>query len=211
MPAIDHLVYAAPDLVAGVRRIEDLTGAQAVSGGSHPGLGTHNALLGFDAATYLEIIGIDPDQPDPAWGRPFGLVAGGAPKLVAYAIHPVGGESLEDLVATLAALGFDPGEVVSMSRHTPDGQELDWRLTFPGDPASSGDGALPFAIDWGPTPSPAATLPSVGSLEAVHIRHPDRRVRAAIDALDLGHVDVCGGPVELVAVVDTSTGPVEIS
>ncbi|MFA9564189.1 MAG: VOC family protein [Acidimicrobiales bacterium] len=209
MPAIDHLVYASPDLDEGVHRIEQFVGGRAIAGGAHPGLGTRNALLGFDATAYFEIIGIDPEQSDPAWGRPFGLEPGGEPKLVAYAIHPVGGESLEDLVATLTALGFDPGEVVSMSRRTPEGQELNWRLTFPRDPASSGDGALPFAIDWGPTPSPAASLPSMGSLDAVRIQHPDARVRDAIDALDLG-IQVGDGPLELIAVVDTPTSRVEI-
>jgi len=209
MPAIDHLVYASPDLDDGVQRIERLTGARAVAGGVHDGLGTHNALLGFDSATYFEIIGIDPDQPEPEWGRPFGLVADAAPQLVAYAAHPVDRESLEDVVATMAGLGFDPGDVVSMSRRTPEGQELNWRLTLPGDPASSGDGALPFVIDWGRTPSPAASLPSMGSLDSLRVQHPDDRVRRAVGSLGLG-VDAVDGPVGLSAVVRTPAGRVEI-
>jgi hypothetical protein len=209
MPAIDHLVYASPDLDDGVQHIERLTGARAVAGGVHDGLGTHNALLGFDSATYFEIIGIDPDQPEPEWGRPFGLVADAAPKLVAYAAHPVDRESLEGVVATMAKLGFDPGDAVSMSRRTPDGREINWRLTFPSDPAASGDGSLPFVIDWGRTPSPALSLPSMGSLDSLRVRHPDADVRDAVAALGLG-IDTVQGPPGLVAVVHTPAGPVEI-
>lgn len=210
MPAIDHLVYASPDLDEGIRHIEQLAGARAVSGGNHPGLGSRNALLGFDADTYFEIIGIDPDQPEPEWGRPFALRDGASPGLVAYAVHPVGGESLEDVVGAMGSLGFHPGEIVPMRRRTPDGSEITWRLTVPGDPEMSAGGAVPFAIDWGRTPSPAGPLPSIGALRSLRIHHPEQRVRTAVRALGIG-VDVGDGPAALVAVVSTPSGVVEIS
>ena len=34
---IDHLVYATPDLTAGVKQIEALLGIHATPGGQHPG------------------------------------------------------------------------------------------------------------------------------------------------------------------------------
>ena len=43
MPELDHLIFAAADLDTGVAHIEELTGATAVPGGPHPGVGTHNA------------------------------------------------------------------------------------------------------------------------------------------------------------------------
>ncbi len=42
-------------------------------GGSHEGMGTVNFLIGLGAGAYLEIIGPDPDQPQPVGGRWFGI------------------------------------------------------------------------------------------------------------------------------------------
>ncbi|MDH4170782.1 MAG: VOC family protein, partial [Acidimicrobiia bacterium] len=151
MPAIDHLVYASPDLAEGIARIEALTRVRPQEGGVHPGVGTRNALVGLGDDCYLEVVGIDPDQPAPDFGRPFGIDDRQDPGLVAWAIHPTRGESLADVAGRLRASGFDPGEPVTMSRTTPAGEELNWRLTFP----IAGVGALPFVIDWGDTESPA--------------------------------------------------------
>jgi hypothetical protein len=44
-----------------------------VIGGRHLGFGTRNALVRLGECTYLEIVGIDPDQAMPADSRLFGL------------------------------------------------------------------------------------------------------------------------------------------
>ena len=49
--AIDHLVYAVPDLAAAVADIEERTGVAPVPGGAHVGRGTYNALLRADTTT----------------------------------------------------------------------------------------------------------------------------------------------------------------
>ena len=133
MAELDHIVYACRDVADGSRYIEELTGAIAVVGGQHVGRGTHNALLTFDDHTYFEIIGIDPSQPEPNRPRGFGLDELGAPKLVAYAIHTVGDETLLDLGETVRSAGFDPGVSLAMSREKPDGELLEWELTTGGD------------------------------------------------------------------------------
>lgn len=208
MPELDHLIFAARDIADGIARIEAHTGVQAMRGGPHVGLGTHNALLTFDARTYFEIIAIDPDQPEPPHSRPFGLDRIEAPVLAGYAIHPTGDETMADVVELMKAAGFDPGPVAGMSRERPDGRLISWQLTRGGDRAEHSDGldvVLPFAIDWGDEPSPAVSLPSMGSLVELTVSHSDPTVLAMVSALDLG-ITVTEGPVGLQATVAPSAG-----
>ena len=103
---IDHLIYAAPDLTAAVADLEDRFGVRAQAGGSHTGLGTHNALLALGPRTYLEIIAPDPGQPAPPGPRPFGLddLARGA--LVGWALAC---DDIDQAVAEAQSQGYDPG------------------------------------------------------------------------------------------------------
>ncbi len=212
MAELDHLVFACRDVDEGSRIIEELTGATAVVGGPHVGRGTHNTLLTFDDRTYFEIIGVDPDQPEPKQPRGFGIDELDRPKLVGYAIHPLGDETLDGLAAVMRSAGFDPGTHVAMSRQKPEGELLEWELTTGGDTAHGLDGALPFAIDWLGKPSPAATLPSMGQLVKLSIRHPDARVGGALVALGLADsVDFSEGPAQLTATIETPNGTVTLS
>ena len=156
MTLLDHLVVAVPDLAAAVDKFEASTGVRPEFGGAHEGRGTHNALISLGSA-YLEIIAPDPNQPDPEGPRPFGIDNITAPTLVTYAVHPAPGQSIDDVVAETRSRGHDPGDPIGMHRVRPDGERLDWRLTFP-DPRV-GSGVVPFVIDWGTTISPAATAP----------------------------------------------------
>lgn len=211
MAELDHIVFACRDLAEGTRIIGDLTGAVPVVGGPHVGRGTRNTLLTFDDRTYFEIIGIDPDQPEPERARGFGLDDLEAPKLVAYAIHPVDDETLEGLAAIVRDGGFDPGEWMAMSRQKPDGELLEWELTAGGDTGFRLDGAIPFAIDWLGKPSPATTLPSMGSLVQLSVQHPDDRVGAVLAGLGLSKVAFSQGPAALSATIETATGTIELS
>ena len=227
MPAIDHLVYAVPDLDEGVAAIAALTGVEAVAGGSHPGAGTRNALLSFDgsadssadysadSSAYFEIISIDPDQADHRGPRPFGVDGERPSRMASFAVHPVGGETIDSVAEVMRSAGYDPGPVAAMSRRRPDGVEISWRLTRAVDaplgranPAS--DGVIPFVIDWGDTPTPARSAPRLGRLTEFRIAHPDPAVVDLARALDLrladGPVNVSTGDRSIVAVIELADG-----
>ncbi|WP_327085082.1 VOC family protein [Nonomuraea sp. NBC_01738] len=144
---MDHLVYATPDLAPTVAEVERLLGVKPAEGGRHVGLGTRNHLLGLGGRSYLEIIGPDPEQPHPGAPRPFGIDTLDAPRLVAWAVEP---DDLDATVAASRARGYDPGTPFAMSRRTPSGDLLEWRLAFAAEP----DPVIPFLIDWGTTPHP---------------------------------------------------------
>jgi hypothetical protein len=212
---LDHLVFAAPDLAAAVAQFTELTGVAPVPGGRHPGRGTANYLVGFGGAHrdgYLEIIGPDPDQPDPPRPRPFRIDQLTEPRLVTWAIHP---GDLDGCVAAAREWGYDPGPAREMSRATPDGELLRWRLTEAnlGDP---GAGLVPFLIDWGDTvPPPRRGLPEVALRELTATHPRPEAVRAALDALAAGlstRLPVRPGHrVALAAVLDGRQGPVTLS
>ena len=216
-PTLDHLVFGAPVLAAAVDAVHALTGVRPVEGGRHVGLGTRNHLLGLGGSAYLEVIGPDPDQPEPPQPRPFGIDALTSPRLLTWAVHP---PDLDAAVARARRRGQDPGPVRAMSRRTPSGELLEWRLTVPadGDGPGPGEGSgadggavrlLPFLIDWGSTRHPTASgLPAVPLL-ALTARHADPAVlRAGLDALGV-ELSVRAGPgAELAAVLAGPSGPV---
>ena len=212
-PTLDHLVYATPDLARSVAEFRDATGVEPAAGGRHLGRGTRNYLVGLahpDGAasnSYLEIIGPDPEHP-PESGvvPPFGVADLREPRLVTWAVHP--GDVTEAARATAAA-GADLGPVLPMSRRTPDGRLLQWRLATSW-PAPL-DGIVPFLIDWGDTPHPASDpdLPSVilDSLVGTHPNPP--AVQAVLGSLGV-RLQLDAGPVGLTAVLRTPRGAVQL-
>ncbi len=157
MAVIDHLVLAVPDLDEAIDAFEREHGVRPAVGGRHEGLGTHNALVSF-GDSYLELIAPDPTQPDPTGPRPFGIDDIEQPTLVTWAARPdtAAGESIDTLTAACREVGYDPGQAIAMSRRTPAGNMLRWRLTLA---TMAHDGLIPFLIDWGDTPHPADTTP----------------------------------------------------
>ena len=192
LQAVDHLVYASPDLYAGIDQIEQSLGVRAIPGGRHLAWGTRNALLSLGEMTYLEIIAPDLELPIPVRGRPFGIDTLSAPRLVTWAVK---GTNLDQIVETARNLGLDLGEVSSGSRLQADGTRLEWMLTDLYMPRM--DGVIPFFIDWGASPHPAACLPKVCNLIALHLGHPQaERIQNIIANLGLDiQVEMASEPV----------------
>ena len=152
---LDHVVIAGPDLAALVAWFADRTGVEAEPGGVHP-TGTANALVAFTVdgvrgPRYLELIGPDPARVDRAVPTRFGIAELTAPRVVTYAVHPAG---IADVAARARDAGEDPGPVADLSRRTPAGALLEWRLTHPRGARPD----VPFLIDWGSTPDPGTTI-----------------------------------------------------
>lgn len=214
---LDHVVVAAPTLDAGEAWLSaKLGGVHLQPGGAHPGFGTHNRLLRLGGGAYLELIAPDPAQPDPAAPRqrPFHLddaatraAIARRPRLVHAVFRCV------DLDGAVAAVGWDTGTPVAMSRGT-----LQWRISVRGGRmpalrgAAAGDGGLvgvlPTLIAWGDTPSPAHTLAPRGvTLRRLRVGAPPAEF-AALAGLDRDpRITLRGTPVPMLGVeLDTPAG-----
>ena len=203
---VDHIVYATPDLRLGIDTAEKLFGVRATPGGQHPGLGTRNALIAVGPASYLEIIGPDPDQPKPAGGRRFGIDDLKAPHLLTWVAK---GTSLEKFAANAKAHGVDLGAVVPGTRKRPDGLVLSWTYTDPR--VVLADRLVPYFIDWGSSPHPSATAAKGVTLVSLRAEHPDAaRVQSMLKRLGLGLAVTPGPKPSLIATFDSPKGKVEL-
>ncbi|MEM6646872.1 MAG: VOC family protein [Bacteroidota bacterium] len=161
---LDHIIFAAPTLEAGMNAIEQQLGMRPVYGGQHHGRGTHNALLGLGQTCYLEVIAPDPSQPEvprPLW---MGVDQVTAPGLIGWAVRTA---DLNAFCAAALAAGWPVGLIADGERRTADGHLLRWCLTEPS--TNLADGVFPFAIDWGATPHPGGRLPQLGEVERIEV------------------------------------------
>ena len=208
---IDHLVYASDDLPRASAAVADLLGVAPTPGGHHVGHGTYNELLGLGDATYLEVIGPDPEQPAPDGPRPFGIDGLARPVLVAWCVRPT--RPLGEIIDEARAGGIELGDVAAMSRRRPDGVLLEWTLTFPQLNGRFGM-ALPFMIDWGASSHPTDALPAVVELLGLEVTHPDSQsVRTAFDIIGITNgVELRQGPQPaLRATIATMAGEVTLA
>lgn len=177
--ALDHIVWAVPDLDAGIRTIADLTGVEPVSGGKAPGREqSHNALISLGDGAYLEIF-----SPARAGGGRWGkLIEDGQPRIVSYALRVT--DRFAALKPAIEAAGYSFTGPRSMGRVRPDGGAVNWELlNIAGTPI---DDALPFFIDWlGSTPHPSESSPKGATIDTFSIAHPRASDLAAIYA-DIG-------------------------
>ena len=147
--------------------------------------GTYNELLSLGAATYLEVIGPDPDATGTRRSatirhRQHSLVRHSSPG-VYVRLRP-----LAEIIDEARAAGIELGDVRAMSRRRPDGVVLKWESTFPQLTGPFGP-ALPFMIDWGESPHPTGTLPAAARLVELEVVHPDTRaMHMAFEIIGVG-------------------------
>lgn len=181
---LDHVVIAGPDLDALVAWFAERTGVRAAPGGAHP-TGTANALValtidGERGPQYIELIGPDPARAGEAPPATFGIDALDGPSVQAYSVHP---DDIDATVAGSRERGYDPGDVRDLSRRTPAGALLEWRLTGTGEDRLD----VPFLIDWGATAQPGlGDIPSLELVSFVRVEPDPEPLREVLAALGLG-------------------------
>jgi len=183
MAEIDHIVIGARTLEEGARYVEAQLGVKPSKGGVHPGIGTHNMLLGMGANCYIEVIAPDPAQPDPPHPRPFDLddaslrtMLEAEPRLIAYVAST---PALDAVVARLGA--SQAGEIKAMTRGN-----LAWRMAFPPQRQDM-DNLIPPLIQWDGERAAKHIRDSGWRLTALEAEHPEAdALRASLTSRGLG-------------------------
>lgn len=202
---IDHLVYGTPDLAATVEELNGRFGVRLSEGGRHMGLGTRNFLADLGERRYLEVVGPDPEQPEPEGPRLFGVDTLTRPRLVAWAARV---DDLDEAHRRALAAGQQLGPIRAMGRDSADGVSITWRLTPPlADPEYGG--LVPFFVEWGDSPHPADRAARGLRLVSLTVHAPDaqavqQRLAAVGEVLSVEHRAEPG----LEAALDTPAGTV---
>ena len=167
---VDHLLLGAADLNQGIALVNERTGLSPVIGGSHPGVGTRNALLSLGNLQYLEIIAPDPAQHVFAYQPDLRELR--EPRLITWAA------ATRDIDATAQkarAAGLDVIGPRDGSRKKPDGQVLHWKTLGIVNPLTvSGVAVIPFFIQWGEgVQHPSQDAVTGCRLESLEFVHPE--------------------------------------
>lgn len=170
---IDHVILAVRDLGSAARGLEQVLGLRAIPGGRHPALGTENALVPIGGA-YLELVAVADETlaATSAFGRAALLARTDGPRFTGWVART------PDLDA--AAQEWN-SPLVEMSRETPEGGQVSWRMT--GVERLGDGGVLPPLITWddeATAPPFAHAVHPAGkvTLDCLEINDPDRELSA---------------------------------
>lgn len=183
---IDHFAIGADNLQQGVDYLVENLGVTVPTGSKHDAMSTHNCVCQAGNESFLEIIAIDPDAPEPGRTRWFTLDDPTTQKSLSASAHPlcwvVG---TDDLDAVIEASPVDLGEVVLFTRG-----ERSWRLTVPKDGSLPEGGLLPAFIEWSPGAHPSTGMQDLGiKLREVKLSHPEpEALLATLKALGVDHL-----------------------
>jgi len=157
----DHVILGCRDLDEGIAYMERLSGYRAAFGGSHPGRGTRNALLKLGYHSYLEILALDPAQPQLNWHKEIAALE--EPLLVGWAVP---GKNLDHYAANLRAKRIGCVGPTAGSRTKPNGEVLRWKTVMLEDDKA---GILPFYIEWAAdSPHPSSDAPGACLLDRIY-------------------------------------------
>lgn len=207
--AVDHLLLGAADLDRGIAWVERRTGVKAVRGGSHPGVGTQNALISLGGRQYLEIIAPDPVQT--AYTFPIDVRTLTEPRLITWAAVT---DDITAVVNNARKAGHHILGPRDGSRTRPDGKVLKWKmLGVVNTLGLQGVEPIPFFIEWAAdSVHPSQDSPTGCELQSFEIDHPDPA--GVIDALKGLGIEARVRPArkaKLSATLKTPKGEVELA
>jgi hypothetical protein len=183
---IDHFAIGADSLAQGVEYLKSTLGVEVPTGGKHAAMSTHNCVCQSGNESFLEIIAIDPEAPEPGRTRWFTLDNPRTQSKLSVNPSPlcwvVGTDNLD---AVIEASPVDLGEVVLFTRG-----ERSWRLTVPKDGSLPENGLLPAFIEWSPGAHPSAGMQDLGiALNEVKLSHPEpETLLATLKVLGVDHL-----------------------
>lgn len=176
---LDHFAWSSPALDKAIADVEDWSGIRAAPGGSHPGMGTRNALLSLRDGLYLAI-----DAPDPGQEQ----AANNGARMAAQPgynmdLFAVATDDIEAAQNVLERFGL-AAELRAGGRETLRGEVLKWRYLAV-EPSRFGN-ALPHIQQWDTTNHPSLEAPAGCTLERFEVAHPlAQSVRDLYAALNL--------------------------
>lgn len=170
---LDHIVIGAASLQAGTRYVRERLGVDVPVGGTHPLMGTINALMRLAGAGYFEIIAVDPKAPRPGRIRWFALDDAKQKRRLRARPRPiawvVGTGNIAGVLARANEAGIDLGRAVEITRG-----DLRWLISVRDDGLLPEGGTLPMVIEWPPGPHPSGRLQDLGiRLRSLRLKHPD--------------------------------------
>lgn len=167
--AVDHLLLGVSDLDRGIAWLENRTGVKAAAGGSHPGVGTRNALAALGSRRYLEIIAPDPAQT--SFNFRIDLRKLSEPRLITWA---AGTKDIEAVAERMRGSGLESFGPKAGSRARPDGRVLRWKTFGVKSELAAGIvDPIPFFIEWAADSiHPSQDSPGGCELLAFEIEHP---------------------------------------
>ena len=183
---IDHFTLGTADLARGQTALAEKLGVTIPNGSKHDAMSTHNCVCQAGNESFLELIAVDPDAPDPGRMRWFTLDDAATqtriakqPRALCWVVNT------DDLDAVVAGSPIDLGEIVHFQRG-----DRTWRLTVPKDGSLPEGGLIPAFIEWSPGPHPSTSQQDIDlRLNAVHLTHPDPEgLRETLGALKVDHL-----------------------
>ena len=185
---IDHFAIGASSLNSGVESLRRKLGVEVPAGSKHTAMSTHNCVMQSGNESFLELIAIDPDAPDPGRVRWFTLDDPETskrlkerPRALCWVVNT---NNLDEIIKSSPV---DLGEIVTFVRG-----ERSWRLTVPADGHLPENALLPAFIEWSPGPHPSTAQQDLGvALEKVILNHPDpQALTSKLQALHVDHLAI---------------------
>ncbi len=176
----DHAVIAVANLARAIEAYHSL-GFDVFPGGRHEHRGTHNALIRFGGADYIELLGVyDADRAVRSGPNGRALAEFVRDRRGGLVGHCYSSQDIEVDAARMRRAGLEVVGPFEMRRQRADGQVLTWRLLVPVDVPWRR--RWPFFIQWDDPEEERLSLEGTG-------KHPNSATSVAGVAVAVGDLD----------------------